>query len=80
MDWRDRIESKPGVLAGKPCLNGTRLSVEHIVGLLAQGWPIEEVLDSYPGLTRDDVLACLAYAAESVANDQLFPVVAQEQS
>ncbi len=74
MDWQARIESKPDVLSGKPCLKGTRLSVEHIVGLLAQGWPIREVLDSYPGLTHDDVLACLQYATESVANDQLFPV------
>jgi uncharacterized protein (DUF433 family) len=74
MDWRDRIESKPDVLGGKPCVKGTRLSVEHIVGLLAQGWAMEEVLDSYPGLSRPDALACLAYAAETVANEQLFPV------
>jgi uncharacterized protein (DUF433 family) len=74
MDWRERIESKPEVLSGKACLRGTRLSVEHLVGLLAQGWPIDEILDSYPGLTREDLLACLKYAAESVANEQLFPV------
>jgi uncharacterized protein (DUF433 family) len=74
MDWQAKIESKPDVLCGKPCLKGTRLSVEHIVGLLAQGWPMDEVLDAYPGLTKDDVLACLHYAADSVANDQLFPV------
>ncbi|RJP35310.1 MAG: DUF433 domain-containing protein [Phycisphaerales bacterium] len=76
MDWRDRIEMKPGVLCGKAVLAGTRLSVEHVVGLLAQGWPEADVLDAYPGLTRDDVLACLKYAAESVANEQLFPVEA----
>lgn len=76
MDWRERIESKPLVLCGKPCLRGTRLSVEHLVGLLAQGWPVEDVIDSYPGLTRDDLLACLKYATEAVAKEQLFPVEA----
>lgn len=74
MDWQERIESKADVLCGKPCVRGTRLSVEHLVGLLAQGWSGEDVLDSYPGLTRDDLLACLKYATESVANEQLFPV------
>lgn len=74
MDWHDRIESKSDVLCGKPCARGTRLGVEHLVGLLAQGWSEEEVLDSYPGLMRDDLLACLKYATESVANEQLFPV------
>ena len=75
-NWREEIESRPDVLCGKPCLKGTRLSVEHLVGLLAQGWPAEEVLDAYPGVTREQLLACLKYAAESVANDQLFPVEA----
>ncbi|MBV8780533.1 MAG: DUF433 domain-containing protein [Phycisphaerae bacterium] len=74
MTWRDRIESKSEVLCGKPCIKGTRLSVEHLVGLLAQGWPAEDVLDAYPGLTQDDLLASLKYAAESVAHEQLFPV------
>lgn len=74
MDWHEPIESRQEVLNGKPCLRGTRLSVEYLVGLLGQGWPIEDVLDSYPGLVREDLLACLKYAAESVANEQLFPV------
>lgn len=76
MSWRDEIESKPDVLCGKPCVKGTRLSVEHLVGLLAQGWALPDVLDAYPGLTREQVLACLKYAAESVANEELFGVEA----
>ena len=76
MDWRERIESKPDVLAGKLCLKGTRLSVEHLVGLLAQAWAVADVLDAYPGLIGDDLLACLKYAAESVANEQLFSIEA----
>ena len=74
MTWREMIESKPDLLSGKPCVRGTRLSVEHLVGLLAQGWPEQEVLDAYPGLTREQLLACLKYAAETVANEELFPV------
>ncbi|RJP32281.1 MAG: DUF433 domain-containing protein [Phycisphaerales bacterium] len=57
MDWRDRIVIDPGVFCGKAVLQATRLSVEHVVRLLAQGWAEAEVLDAYPGVTRDDVLA-----------------------
>jgi uncharacterized protein (DUF433 family) len=74
MEWQDRIEMKKDVLCGKAVVKGTRLSVQHLVGLLAQGWSEADVMDAYPGLTRDDLLACLKYAAESVANEQLFPV------
>lgn len=74
MDWRQRIESKPDVLCGKACVHGTRLSVEHLVGLLAQGWSVEEIMDAYPDLSREDLMACLKYAAESVANEELFAV------
>ena len=74
MDWQQRIEMKKDVLCGKPVVKGTRLSVEHLVGLLAQGWPEADVIDAYPGITREDLLACLKYAAEAVANEQLFPL------
>ena len=74
MEWRDHIEMKIDVLCGKAVIKGSRLSVDHIVGLLAQGWLEADVLDAYPGLTRDDILACLKYAAEAVAHEQLFPV------
>ncbi len=74
MDWHDRIEIKKDVLCGKAVVKGSRLSVEHLVGLLAQGWSEADVLDAYPGLGREDLLACLKYATEAVANEQLFPV------
>jgi uncharacterized protein (DUF433 family) len=64
MSWQDRIEIKPEVLVGKPVVKGTRLSVEFLVGLLAEGWSTEEVLSNYPGLAREDLLACLSYAAD----------------
>jgi uncharacterized protein (DUF433 family) len=60
----DRIVVDPAVLCGKPVIRGTRLAVEFIVGLLAQGWSVEQVVDNYPGVTREDVQACLEYAHE----------------
>ena len=59
MDWKAHIGIDAGVLGGKPVIRGTRLAVDFIVGLLAQGWTFEQVLDSYPGITREQILACL---------------------
>jgi uncharacterized protein (DUF433 family) len=64
MNWRDRIVSDPEVLLGKPAVKGTRLSVELILGWLAQGWTPEMLIDAYPQLSRDDILAALAFAAD----------------
>jgi len=66
MCWRDRIEQKPEVLVGKPVFRGTRLSVEYIIELLADDWSIDEILESWTHIYRDDVLACLHYAGERV--------------
>ena len=62
--WRDRISIDPRVCHGKPCIKGTRIWVSLIVDNLAAGATEEEVLDSYPSLTKDDIRAALAYAAE----------------
>ena len=62
-----RIERKPGVLGGKPVIKGTRLSVELIVGMLAAGETIEDLLRNYPHITTDDIRACLAFASRSVS-------------
>jgi uncharacterized protein (DUF433 family) len=56
-----RIIIDADVLCGKPVIAGTRLSVEWVVGLLAQGWSIPQVLDQYPGIERVDVIACLEH-------------------
>jgi uncharacterized protein (DUF433 family) len=58
----DRVVLDPAVLAGKPSIRGTRLSVEFIVGLLAEGWTQADILANYPGLSLEDVLACQTYA------------------
>jgi uncharacterized protein (DUF433 family) len=71
-----RIEINPAVLAGQPVVRGTRLSVEFVVGLLAQGWTEAQVISNFPGLTHDDILACLAYARERLAAERVYPLSA----
>lgn len=63
-DWRERISIDPNVCHGKPRIKGTRIMVWFIVDYLANGDSVEEVLAAYPSLTREDVQAALAYAAE----------------
>ncbi len=58
--WQDRIVIDPTILVGKPVVKGTRLAVTFILDLRAQGWPETEILRNYPGLTHEDVQACLA--------------------
>ena len=70
----ERITLAPDVLAGKPVIKGTRLSVDFIIGLLAQGWSEEEILRNYPGLVHADIQACLSYAAESLRQEKVYPV------
>jgi len=65
----DRITADPKILGGKPIVRGTRLSVEFILELLASDVPEEEILEDYPHLTRDDIHACLKYAARSCRNE-----------
>jgi uncharacterized protein (DUF433 family) len=74
MEWRDRITSDPAVLVGKPVVKGTRISVELILGCLANGWTYEQILDSYPHITREDILAALAFAAELMRDEQYIAV------
>ena len=64
MQWQDHIMLDPAILTGKPVIRGTRLSVEFIIDLLAQGWPESEILRNYPGVTSEDIHACLMYASD----------------
>jgi uncharacterized protein (DUF433 family) len=73
---KKRIILDPKILAGKPIIEGTRLSVEFIIGLLADGWTEEQILANYPGLTHDDVVACLAYARDLLSGERVFPTAA----
>ena len=76
MKWQDRIELNPEVLTGKPVVKGTRLAVEFIVDLLAQGWTEDAIVDNYPGLTRVDIKACLAYASAALHDQKVYPLKA----
>ena len=69
-----RITSRPEVFGGKPIVRDLRISVESILGLMAQGERIEAILADYPALAREDVHACLAYARAVIANDSLGDV------
>jgi uncharacterized protein (DUF433 family) len=73
MNWQERIVVDPAVLVGKPVIKGTRLAVEFIVSLLAQGWGEAEILRNYPGLTREDIAACLQYASEILKAERVYP-------
>ena len=76
MSWQDRITADPKVLVGKPIVRGTRISVELVIDLLAAGWTQEQILDSYPNLTAEDIRACLAYAGELLHSEKVFPLEA----
>lgn len=62
-DYKERILIDPGIMVGKSIIKGTRLAVEFIIDLLANGWTKDEILRNYPGLTPEDIQACLAYAS-----------------
>jgi len=62
----ERIVLNPKIMVGKPVIRGTRLTVQYILNLLAHGATIDEILQEYKGLTKEDILACLLYASETL--------------
>jgi uncharacterized protein (DUF433 family) len=74
MTWTDHIHADPTVLGGKPVIRGTRLSVEFVLGLLAEGWSREQLHANYPQLTDDALRAVFAYAAEVLHDETLLPL------
>ena len=72
MNWKDYIVSDKEILLGKPAIKGTRISVEHIVGLLAQGWNETQILESYPRLTKESLQAVFTYIQECIHDGLLF--------
>lgn len=71
-NWQDYITSDAGVLNGKPIIKNTRLSVEFIIGRLANGWSEEQILESYPRLKKEGLLAIYAYLYSCVQDGLLF--------
>ncbi len=76
MPWPERIVVDAEILAGKPVIRGTRIAVEFILELLAAGQSESEVLANYPGLAREDILACLAYASCLAHEYKAYPIPA----
>ena len=77
MTYQDRIVRDPAICGGQPVIKGTRLAVEFIVDLLAQGWTEAQILENYPGIAREDIRACLQYASEMLKSERVFPVSAR---
>ena len=73
-DWRSRIIVDPKVLTERPIIKGTRIAVEFILELLANGWIVEDILRNYPQLKREDVLAALKYATEVLKEERVYPL------
>lgn len=74
MKWQDHITIDPDILVGKPVIKGTRLAVDFIIELLAQGWPEDEILRNYPGLKQEDIRASLLYASEIMRSERVYPL------
>lgn len=64
MDYKEHIEINPQVRFGKPCIKGTRISVYDVLGWLASGMSIDEIISDFPQLTKEQILACLAFSAD----------------
>lgn len=72
----DRIEINPQTMLGKPVIRGTRITVEIILKKLAQDISVDEILDDYPRLSREDIQAAIAYAASALGTDEILPLEA----
>lgn len=71
---KERIELNPKVLVGKPIIKGTRIGVDFILELLAQGWTYEEILKNYPQLKKEDILAALDYSVHALKIEESYPI------
>lgn len=76
MNWQEHIISDPQILLGKPTIKGTRISVELILELFSKGWTEEQILDSYPTISRDSIRAVFAYLQSCVQQELYFPISA----
>jgi uncharacterized protein (DUF433 family) len=74
MNWKEHIVSDPDILLGKPTIKGTRISVDHLVSLLAQGWDEQKILANHPRLTRESFLAVYAFIHDCLKDGLLYPV------
>jgi uncharacterized protein (DUF433 family) len=75
VNCQERIVIEPNTLVGKPTIRGTRLAVEFIIDLLAQGWSNEDIIENYC-ITIEDIRACLSYANEALKAEKVYPISA----
>ena len=75
LELLNRITVNPRIFGGKPIIRGRRLAVEHVLGMLAAGDTIETLLQGYPWIDRDDVLACITYAHRLVEHERIEPFI-----
>ncbi len=73
-EWKERITVDPKVLAGKPVIKGTRISIEFILDLLSNGWTNEKILKNYPQLKKVDITAALKYTTEILTEEKVYPL------
>jgi uncharacterized protein (DUF433 family) len=74
MEYKDRIEINPKILGGKPVIRGSRISVELVLRKLAEGATEQSLIEAYPSLRPEDIRAALAYAAASIAHEEIHTV------
>jgi uncharacterized protein (DUF433 family) len=72
MDWQKHIEANPKILYGKPVIKNTRIPVDMILEKLAVGDTMDDLLQAYPKITREDINACLLFAADAVKNELIY--------
>jgi uncharacterized protein (DUF433 family) len=70
----ERIEINPNKMVGKPFIKGTRLTVQYILGLMARGETVDNILKEYNGLIKEDILACLVFATEALESTSFVPL------
>lgn len=74
INWRLHIESNPSILYGKPVVKNTRVPADLILEKLSEGEAIDDLLEAYPRITRKDILAVLAFAADSIKNEVVYSI------
>jgi len=72
VDYKEKIMASASVMLGKPVIKGTRITVELLLGKLSEGVTIQELLEAYPHLTREDILAALSYSADVISREELI--------
>lgn len=72
MLYKGRIVTNPAIMLGKPIIKGARITVEHVLRKLSEGMAVEELVETYPHLTKDDILAVLSYSADVIEKEELI--------